>query len=75
MSTERQYEVTWGMTFMAENPADALRQALGDLADVVADPSVGPNVFLIRDVEDLPVEENFVVLMADDISVTAEMEV
>lgn len=74
MSTEQQYEVTWGMTFIAENPADAFRQALGGLADVLADPSKGPNVFLVRNVDDLPVEENFIALRADDISVTAEME-
>jgi hypothetical protein len=44
----KEYEVTWGMIYEAENELDALKQALGDLAEVTSNPSVGPNIFVIR---------------------------
>lgn len=43
-----EYEVTWGMVYEASSPADAVRQALGDLADVATNPSTGPNIFVVR---------------------------
>lgn len=43
-----EYEVTWGMVYNATSPRDALRQALGDLSQVIAIPTEGPNMFVIR---------------------------
>lgn len=47
-----EYEVTWGMVYEASSPADAVRQALGDLADVAANPSIGPNIFVVRNMSE-----------------------
>lgn len=43
-----EYEVTWGMIYEADSPEDAVRQALGDLAQVIALPTEGPNTFVAR---------------------------
>lgn len=43
----RTYEVSWSMIYEAASIKDAVRQALGDLATVVAHPSEGPNFFLV----------------------------
>lgn len=43
-----EYEVTWGMVYSADSPEEALYQALGDLAGVIALPTQGPNIFLVR---------------------------
>lgn len=43
------YEVTWANIYMADNPLDALRQAMGDIETVANNPEEGPNLFLIRD--------------------------
>lgn len=72
MSTE--YEVTWGMVYEADSPEDAVRQALGDLAQVIALPSEGPNIFLARRSIDLPVDENFITICADDLDTTTLKE-
>lgn len=63
----KEYEVTWGMVYEADSPEDAVRQALGDLAQVIALPSEGPNIFLARLSADLPVDENFITICADDL--------
>ncbi len=43
-----EYEVTWGMVYEADSPEEALYQALGDLAGVIAVPSEGTNIFVVR---------------------------
>lgn len=74
MSAQREYEVTWGMVYEADNHEDAVRQALGDLAQVIALPSEGPNIFLVRETRDHPVDENFITVYAEDVDVTTIKE-
>lgn len=52
MSQEYEFEVTWGMIYYASNPKDALKQALGDLAEVMNNPDVGPNIFVVKNMDD-----------------------
>lgn len=42
-----EYEVSWTMIYEADDPEDAVRQALAALGDVVAHPSEGPNIFVV----------------------------
>lgn len=46
-TTPKTYEVTWSMIYEARSPQAAVVQALGDLATVLANPSEGPNFFLV----------------------------
>jgi hypothetical protein len=43
----RTFEVTWSMIYEAASPEEAVRIALGDLATVLAQPTEGPNFFLV----------------------------
>jgi len=68
-----EYEVSWGMVYEADSPEDALRQALGDLALVIALPTEGPNMFSVRK----EINDKFdrtVVLSAGDIDVDTLIE-
>jgi len=66
--TERQYEVTWGMVYDASSPEEALKQALGDLAEVIHNPSVGPNLFVIRVFSNLQEEASDSCVISADLS-------
>ena len=68
-----EYEVTWGMIYEAESPADAVRQALGDLAQVIALPTEGPNTFVARRYIDEKFDE-MTVVDAGDIDVDTLIE-
>lgn len=67
MSTEKEYEVNWGMVYLATSPLDAVRQAIGDLAFVIAQPAEGPNVFLVRCTEDANEDRSFIAVGANDV--------
>lgn len=67
MSTEKEYEVNWGMVYLATSPLDALRQAIGDLASVIAHPAEGPNIFLVRCTEDANEDSSFIAIEANDV--------
>ena len=51
-----EYEVTWGMICDADSPEEAVRQALGWLAEVAKPAPTGPTIFLVRNT-DLPQEQ------------------
>lgn len=63
---EEEYEVTWGMVYLASSPEDAVSQALGDLAQVLAHPAEGPNIFVTRRTVDPMSDTNVVVVSADE---------
>lgn len=42
-----EYEVNWTMLYDAESAEDAVRQALAHFAEIAADPSQGPNIFVV----------------------------
>jgi len=62
----KEYEVNWGMVYNATSPEDAVYQAIGDLAQIIALPTEGPNIFLVRCTEDPIDERNFVTIEACD---------
>lgn len=68
MNKQEEYEVTWGMVYMATNAQDAVRQAIGDLAGVIALPSEGPNIFVVRRSDKTYTDENLETVSADEIS-------
>lgn len=64
------YEVTWSMIYEANSVHDAVRQALGDLADVLRNPTDGPNFFLVSgadiDLEVVSADEVDLNTLSDD---------
>lgn len=44
-----EYEVNWTMIYDAESAEDAVRQALAHFSDIAANPSEGPNIFVVSE--------------------------
>ena len=44
---EQTYTVTWTMTYLAESPEDAIRQAVASIDTAINNPGEGADVFIV----------------------------
>lgn len=70
----QEYEVTWGMVYEATDAHDAVRQAIGDLAGVIALPSEGPNIFVARRMPGGITDGSMETVSADEINLDEPLE-
>lgn len=74
MNEPEEYEVTWGMVYEATDAHDAVRQAIGDLAGVIALPSEGPNIFVVRRMPGGITDGSMEAVPADEINLEEPLE-